>query len=78
MPFTGLTGQFMHRLGKHPSSFNPHLCSVCDAFARANRGGVQIRLSMLFADIWGSTSLAERRNPGESAKLYTIHGSENR
>ena len=59
----------MHLLGKNPSHFNPHLCSACDAFARANPGGVEIRLSMLFADIRGSTSLAERMNPAEFAKL---------
>src|SRR3972149_3987399 len=55
VPFAGLTGQFMHLLGKNPSYFNPHLCSACDAFARSNPGGVEIRLSMLFADIRGST-----------------------
>jgi adenylate cyclase len=69
VPFEGLTGQIMHLLGKNPSNFNPHLCSACDAFARANPGGVEIRLSMLFADIRGSTSLAERMNPAEFVKL---------
>ena len=69
MPFTGLTGQMMRRLGKNPSNFNPHLCNACDAFARANPGGIEIRLSMLFADIRGSTSLAEHMHPAEFAKL---------
>ena len=69
MPFTGFTGEIMRLLGKNPSNFNPHLCSACDAFARANPGGVEIRLSMLFADIRGSTGLAERMNPAEFAKL---------
>jgi len=59
----------MHHLGKNPSNFNPHLCSACDAFARANPGGVEIRLSMLFADIRESTGLAERMNPAEFVKL---------
>ena len=69
VPFTGLIGQMMHLLGKNPSNFNPHLCSACDAFARANPGGVEIRLSMLFADIRESTGLAERMNPAEFVKL---------
>ena len=69
VPFSGLPGQVMYRLGKKPSNFNPHLCSTCDAFARANPGGVEIRLSMLFADIRGSTSLAERMHPAEFVKL---------
>jgi adenylate cyclase len=69
LPFAGLMGQLMHQLGKHPSTFNPHLCSACDRFARANPGGVEIRLSMLFADIRGSTSLAEGMNPADFARL---------
>ncbi len=69
MPFSGLAGRMMHLSGKHPSYFNPHLCSQCDSFVRANPGGVEIRLSMLFADIRGSTSLAEGKNPAEFAKL---------
>ncbi len=69
MPFTGLSGQVMHLLGKSHSNINPHLCSTCDAFARANPGGAEIRLSMLFADIRGSTSLAEHMKPAEFTKL---------
>ena len=69
VPFRGLAGRVMRRFGKYPSNFNPHLCSSCDAFARANPGGVEIRLSMLFADIRGSTTLAERMDPPEFAKL---------
>jgi len=69
VPFTGWSGQFMHLLGKSPSNINPHLCSACDTFARANPGGVEIRLSMLFADIRGSTGLAEHMKPAEYMQL---------
>ena len=69
MPFTGLSGQIMHLLGKSHSNINPHLCSACDAFARANPGGAEIRLSMLFADIRGSTSLAEHMKSAEFTRL---------
>lgn len=69
VPFTGWSGRFMHLLGRHPSNFNPHLCSACDTFARANPGGVEIRLSMLFADIRGSTGLAEHMTPTAFTKL---------
>ena len=69
MPFTGLSGQIMHLIGKGSSVLNPHLCSDCDAFVRSHPGGVETRLSMLFADIRGSTSLAEHMNPTEYSKL---------
>lgn len=59
----------MHLLGKKSSRVNPHLCSACDDFIRMNPGGVEIRLSMLFADMRGSTSLAEHMKPAEFSKL---------
>jgi adenylate cyclase len=69
MPFAGFSGQIMHVFGKGPSVLNPHLCSDCDNFVRAHPGGVETRLSMLFADIRGSTGLAEHMNPTEFSKL---------
>jgi adenylate cyclase len=59
----------MHLFGKNPSNINPHLCSACDSFARANPGVVVIRLSMLFADIRGSTRLAEGMQATEFTRL---------
>jgi adenylate cyclase len=69
MPFAGFSGQIMHVLGTGPSVLNPHLCSACDDFVRAHPGGVETRLSMLFADIRGSTALAEHMNPTEFSKI---------
>ncbi len=70
MPFAGLSGQLMRALEKvHPDIFNPHLCNACDTFMRSKCGGMEIRLSMLFADIRGSTSLAEHMNPTEFRHL---------
>ncbi len=69
LPFAGPMGRFMHFLGRHPSSFNPHLCNACDSFARANPGGIEIRLSMLFADVRGSTGLAEHMKTREYSNL---------
>ena len=69
VPFAGLSGRVMHLLGKTPSRVNPHLCSACDDFIRMNPGGVEVRLSMLFADIRGSTQLAESMKPAQFSKL---------
>ncbi|MGE5224031.1 MAG: adenylate/guanylate cyclase domain-containing protein [Omnitrophica WOR_2 bacterium] len=69
MPFTGLSGQIMHALGRGPSTLNPHMCSACDAFFRTNPGGVEVCLSMLFADIRGSTGIAEHMQPAEFRML---------
>jgi adenylate cyclase len=69
LPFAGLSGRIMQLFGKTSSRVNPHICSACDDFIRMNPGGVEIRLSMLFADIRGSTSLAERMKPAEFHRL---------
>ena len=46
--------------GKQPSKMNPRICNVCETFAAKHQGGAEIELSMLFADVRGSTSLAEQ------------------
>jgi adenylate cyclase len=59
----------MRLVGKSPSNKNPNLCNVCDTLARTQRGGAEIELSMLFADVRGSTALAEGMNPSEFSRL---------
>ena len=68
-PFGGLGGPLMRLVGKSPSNKNPNLCNVCDTLARTQRGGAEIELSMLFADVRGSTALAEGMNPSEFSRL---------
>lgn len=69
-PFHG-AGSVVVRLfwGKHPSNLNPQLCNVCEDFAREHQGGADIELSMLFADVRGSTTLAEAMSPMEFSQL---------
>lgn len=55
--------------GKQPSRLNPQLCNVCEKFARQYQGGAEIELSMLFADVRGSTTLAEGMNPTKYSQL---------
>ena len=64
-PFGGLGGAYMRLRGKRPSNRNPRFCSACDHFIRAHPGGAEVMLSMVFADVRGSTALAEQVSPTE-------------
>ena len=69
-PFGGV-GSAVVRLvyGKQPSNLNPRLCNICEQFARKYQGGAEIELSLLFADVRGSTNLAEGMSPLDYSKL---------
>lgn len=69
-PFDGAGSYVVRALyGKEPSSLNPRLCNICEKFAREHQGGVDIELSLLFADVRGSTELAETMSPREFSQL---------
>jgi adenylate cyclase len=54
---------------KGPSRMNPHLCNACELFAEEHQGGAEVELSLLFADVRGSTTLAEQMSPTEFSAL---------
>jgi adenylate cyclase len=54
---------------RKPSLKNPNYCDLCETFVRTHPGGAEIKLSLLFADVRGSTSLAERMRPAEFTRL---------
>ena len=64
-PFTGLGGPIMRMVGKRPSDANPNWCTSCFSFLSKHRGGAEVPGALMFADIRGSTALAERMSPGE-------------
>jgi len=69
-PFNGLSGKLVWTIyHKQPSNLNPNLCNACEEFARTHQGGVEIELSLLFADVRGSTSLAEKMSSADYHKL---------
>jgi adenylate cyclase len=64
-PFRGPGGPLMRLIGKRPSVSNPNWCTTCLDFMSKHHGGAEIDGAMLFADIRGSTALAEGMSPGE-------------
>lgn len=70
-PFGGFGKHAMRVLGKRPSSQSPNLCSACFDHMKEHRGGAEITVTMLFADIRGSTRLAETMSAGEFQKLLS-------
>ena len=68
-PFQGLGRPLMRLMGKRQSSKNPRFCAACESFAANHKGGAEIELTMLFVDVRGSTTLAEKMNPTEFSRL---------
>ena len=58
-PFAGFGAPLMRLIGKRPADSNPNLCNSCFTFLSTHHGGAEIECTMLFADIRGSTTLAE-------------------
>jgi adenylate cyclase len=58
-PFSGLGAPVMRMIGKRPSDKNPTMCTSCFDFMSKHHGGAEIDCSLLFADVRGSTALAE-------------------
>ena len=64
-PFAGGGGMAMRLIGKRQSSLNPNFCNSCEKVLVKHHGGAEVEGSMLFADIRGSTALAEKMTPTE-------------
>jgi len=60
-PFAGLGGAVLHKaLRLEKSNKNPRYCSDCYSFLVHFPGGAEIDLTMLFVDVRGSTTIAEK------------------
>ena len=70
LPFQGFGGVVLGALfGRKQSELNPNFCNVCESFAKKFPGGAEVEMSMLFADVRGSTALSEQMSPTEYTKL---------
>lgn len=70
-PYHGPGAHLMRVLGKGPSRLSPLLCRQCQDYASRYLGGAEIELSMLFADVRGSTGLAESMSPTAFGQLIS-------
>ncbi|MCW5875445.1 MAG: adenylate/guanylate cyclase domain-containing protein [Anaerolineales bacterium] len=68
-PFRGPGAPLMRAIGKDKSRYNPNLCNECETMVVANNASAEVDMALLFADIRGSTALAENRNPAEFSQL---------
>lgn len=69
-PFEGVGGKLAKAvLGIERSRLNPHMCNICERFAEQFQGGTEMEMSLLFADVRGSTALAEKMSAIEFSQL---------
>jgi adenylate cyclase len=62
VPLAGVGFFIVSLLGVGPSSLTPRLCNMCENAAKKQEGGAEVVLSLLFADVRGSTVLAQSRS----------------
>lgn len=68
-PFEGFGGRISAMIGKGRSNEDPRFCNACIKFGRDHPGGAYIDLATVFADVRGSTPLAERIGDREFSQL---------
>ena len=72
-PFSGVGGPVARALRFGPSRDNALLCRACFGSVAKYPGGAEVEISVLFADVRGSTGLAERVSAGEFRALLQAY-----
>jgi adenylate cyclase len=70
-PLKGVGSAFLRPFGFGPSQLNRRLCKACFKGVRDQPGGAEVELSFMFADVRGSTALAERMPAHEFSRLIS-------
>jgi adenylate cyclase len=69
-PFGGAGGTLVRlTLRLAPSRLNPRICDLCDRFIQEHQGGAEVDVTVLFADVRGSTRIAQTMRPAEFSQL---------
>ncbi len=69
VPLSGLAAPVMRLFGRRTYQKNPHFCNWCMWLGQVYPGGTEIELSFLFADVRGSTQLAESMSAAEFSRI---------
>lgn len=70
-PQQGTFAPLMRMIGKGPSRLTPRFCRQCEDLAVRYIGGVELEVTLLFADVRGSTPLAEQLGPARFSQLIS-------
>ena len=68
-PLGGAMSPMLRVAGFGASKMNPRFCNSCEVAAAKHPGGCEVELSLLFADVRGSTGLAEQMPPSSFRAL---------
>ena len=70
-PFAGPLAPLMRMRGRGPWSKNPKYCGQCSRMLERVQGGAEVPCTLLFADMRGSTTLAEEVGATEFTRLLS-------
>jgi adenylate cyclase len=68
-PFGRPGRTFLKLIGASPSPLNRRLCKLCIKHLHEEPGGTELEVTIFFADVRGSTALAEQMAPHEYSQL---------
>src|SRR5512143_1765125 len=69
MPLTGRGSAVLRLRDMRASMLTPKLCNRCEKMILSTEGGAEVELSLLFADMRGSTRLSEQKGTTEYIHL---------